>query len=412
VNPRNIYLILSIVTLGCNNLQREEDLSGKPLQTPVQIIVNPAPENSALPRLYSNDSGLYLSWVTQQDSVSHLQYAVYKNSEWTDSHEVSSGTDWFVNWADFPQISENKGKVLTSFLQKSAGGTYTYDIKLNLTQATQEAIRKNFILHNDSTLSEHGFVSMHPWNDQFFVSWLDGRNTTGGHEDHSMHGGGAMTLRGAFIDTSGTITHSVALDTRVCDCCNTATTTTPHGILVAYRDRSEEEVRDIAVVRYEDGKWGAPQRIGNDLWKIPGCPVNGPALDAWKENVAIAWFTGVNDEGKVQIAFSKDEGSSFGPAIRVDSGNATGRVDVVLLNEKEAGILWMEPMGDDEVIQFMRVSMEGQTSEKVTIAKTIAERASGFPQMETYGDSLYVAWTLHGDQGNSIQMARISLNDL
>jgi hypothetical protein len=406
------FLVLLIIATACKDVPKDDHLLQESPKTGVQIINLPVPENSALPRLFANDSGLYLSWVTQQDSVAHLQYAVFKNDAWTIPEEVSSGNDWFVNWADFPQISENKGNILCSYLQKSANGTYTYDIKLNLRNNQLKEIKKDILLHNDSTQSEHGFVSIQPWSDQFFVSWLDGRNTVGGHEDHAMHGEGAMTLRGAFVDASGTISNSVALDTRVCDCCSTTSTATSHGILVAYRDRSDEEVRDIAVVRYQDGIWGTPQIIGNDHWSIAGCPVNGPALDALNENVVIAWFTGVNDEGKVQLAFSKDEGKTFGPAIRVDSGNATGRVDVVMLNEKEAGILWMEPKGEDEVIQFMKVSTEGEFSEIVTIDKTSAERASGFPQLEKFGPAIYVAWTVNGDVGNSIRMAKFFPDNL
>ena len=33
-------------------------------------------------------------------------------------------------------------------------------------------------------------------------------------------------------------------------------------MLVAYRDRSESEVRDISVVRFAGGRWSEPQLIG------------------------------------------------------------------------------------------------------------------------------------------------------
>lgn len=405
---KNFLWIILILAFGCKDstLQKTESLT-EPAPS-LTTLNHPAQEMSALPRLFGTDDGLNFCWVAKKDSLSHLQYATYVNGEWSEPHEIASGHDWFVNWADFPQIAQNKDLILTSFLQKSANGTYTYDVKLNLTTDQEMIVKDHFILHNDGTLSEHGFVSMSPWKDSFFVSWLDGRNTIGDQMDHNMHGGsGAMTLRGAFVNLDGSITDSVELDARVCDCCNTASTVTSNGILVAYRDRSEEEIRDISVVRYENGAWGKPQTIGSDQWKIAGCPVNGPAIDAINNNVAVAWFTGVDEEGKVQLLFSEDEGRTFGSPIRIDAGNATGRIDVVMLNEMEAGVLWMEPNGKEELIQFMKVSLQGKKSKVLTVARTSAERASGFPQLEKSRKSLYAAWTLNSDGNSIIKMAQI-----
>ena len=60
------------------------------------------------------------------------------------------------------------------------------------------------ILHDDGKKAEHGFVSIIPYGDNYFISWLDGRNavvqTTGGH-DEGYHG--QMTIRGAVVNTQG-----------------------------------------------------------------------------------------------------------------------------------------------------------------------------------------------------------------
>ena len=153
--------------------------------------------------------------------------------------------------------------------------------------------------------------------------------------------------------------------------------------------------------------------IGNDQWKIAGCPVNGPAMDIFQETLAVAWFTGVNDEGKVNLVFSENNRESFGTPIRIDNGNATGRVDMAMLSESEAAVLWMEPMGEDEVIQLVRVTINGEIGNPITISKTIPERASGFPQLEKVGDSLYIAWTgvLKKDT-YQIKMAKVAINKL
>ena len=102
--------------------------------------------------------------------------------------------------------------------------------------------------------SEHGFVSMLPYNnDSFFVTWLDGRTLVGVPKENEQ-----MTLRAAFIDAEGEITNDILLDDKTCECCNTAATMTANGPIVAYRDRSDTEIRDISIVRFVNGNWTGP----------------------------------------------------------------------------------------------------------------------------------------------------------
>ncbi|MEZ4859032.1 MAG: hypothetical protein R2781_09500 [Flavobacteriaceae bacterium] len=405
-----IPFIFLIFLFSCKEPSKKNE-GHKEAEKTVVSMENPSVENSSLPRLFSNGEELFMSWVTQKDSLAMLNFSKYRNGIWTPSEEIISGTDWFVNWADFPQIAENNGNILTSFLQKSANGKYTYDVKLNVYNDSTKTWKKNFILHNDGTQSEHGFVSMQPYgSNAFFVAWLDGRNTVGGHDKHNDHGEGSMTLRGAIVFEDGTIDYDTLLDEKVCDCCNTASAIGPNDeLIVAYRDRSDEEIRDIALKRWDKNAGWLPEiHVGNDQWNIAGCPVNGPAVDTFENSVAVAWFTGVNDEGKVQVTFSPD----YKNAIRIDAGNATGRVDLEMLSETEAAVLWMEPKGEDEVIQLVKVNSKGTKNKPITISKTDAARASGFPQLEKVGDTLYVAWTVISGTNSKIEMASVSLEHL
>ena len=405
------FFLFSVVFFwSCKETSEKQETTQK-VNEVVVSIKNPSAENSSLPRLSSNGEELFLSWVSKKDSLPILNYSKYSDGVWLPSEEIISGTDWFVNWADFPQIAENNGNILTSYLQKSADVTYTYDVKLNLYNDSTKTWKRNFILHNDGTKSEHGFVSIQPYvSNSFFVTWLDGRNTIGGHENHAEHGNGAMNLRGAIVFEDGTIDYDKILDDSFCDCCNTAAAIGSNDeLIVVYRDRSEEEVRDISMKRWtRDSNWLPPITIGNDQWKIAGCPVNGPAVDTFENSVAVAWFTGVGDEGKVNVVFS----GNYKNPIRVDAGNATGRVDIVMLSKTEAAVLWMEPQGEDEVIQLIKVSSDGSKGVPITISKTSRERASGFPQLEKVGDTLFVAWTVTAKESSKIAMASVSLNVL
>ena len=90
----------------------------------------------------------------------------------------------------------------------------------------------------------------------------------------------------------------------------TAAAVTAEGPIVAYRDRSEGEIRDIYISRLAGGTWSEPAPVHRDNWKIAACPVNGPALSANGRQVAIAWFTAQGEEGHVFAAFSSDPGTA------------------------------------------------------------------------------------------------------
>ena len=376
--------------------------------TAIIEIKNPSLINSSLPRLFSNGEDLLMSWIQNKDSIASLKYSKFNGINWTAPTEIISGSDWFVNWADFPAIADNNGSVLTNILKKSAEGTYTYDIHLQLYSKQKNTWKNNILLNQDGIKSEHGFVSMLPYNnDSFFVTWLDGRTLVGVPKENEQ-----MTLRAAFIDAEGEISNDILLDDKTCECCNTAATMTANGPVVAYRDRSDTEIRDISIVRFVNGNWTAPKNVYQDHWEIPGCPVNGPAIDSFNDAVALAWFTAENDNPRIQVSFSENQGETFGLQYRVDNGNAIGRVDVVMIDQNNAVVSWMEPDGIDTLIQILKVSSNGEKNMPITITKTRSERSSGFPQLEVVGDKLYVAWTSLEDKIPAIKIVTVLASDL
>ncbi len=201
-----------------------------------------------------------------------------------------------------------------------------------------------------------------------------------------------------------------AVDTRVCECCPTAAAVTAEGVITAYRDRSEQEIRDNYVARFVNGKWLSPQPVFNDNWKIAACPVNGPALAANGRNVAMTWFTVKQDQGQAYLAFSQDAGATFGAPIRVDDGGSLGRVDVELLPDGAALATWIEfadqpvspkPLGGGGRAQFRarRIDRRGTRSAAVTVAGISGNRTSGFPRAAIANGEVVFAWTESADGG-------------
>ncbi len=316
---------------------------------------------------------------------------------------IATGENWFVNWADYPLIAANGKQIMAHYLGKSGEGTFAYDVMLTTSQDEGKTWSEPKAVHDDAKQAEHGFVSILPYGENFLVAWLDGRNTVmEGMEDHAGHHG-QMSMRAAIVDRNGVKSNEWELDNRTCDCCQTTAALTDSGPVVIYRDRSDEEIRDMSIVRFVDGEWTEPKNIYADNWKIAGCPVNGPRADAIGNNLAVAWFSSPEGDARVRVIFSNDGGVTFGEPVKLDEGKAIGRVDVVMLDSDNAMVSWME----GAEIKAMKVNRDGTKGSSMNIASTSDARSSGFPQMTKSGDKLVFAWT--DDKEKLIKTAFISL---
>lgn len=413
--------LFSFVFLQCKDAASSKSKKLDSQNAVVDSLSNPTKIDSQTPRLFSSAATLYMSWVTFKDDLDYLYYSSCTGNTWSTPEVIASGNTWFTNWADFPAIAQNNGSLLSSYLQKSDKAAYSYDVKLNYKNRDSTSWKKNFLLHTDGTKTEHGFVSMIAANnqDEFFVTWLDGRNTIESdptdHENGNHSGPGAMTLRGAMVDIQGNVINSKELDHRICDCCQTSAAMTLNGPVVLYRDRTHEEIRDITIVRWQaDNTWSAPKTIHTDNWQIAGCPVNGPAVAAFEKNLAVAWFTAANEIPKVQVVFSSNNGETFGKPIHINTQETLGRVDIVALNNTEAVVSWMErDINDVAYVQIAKITNSGEKGPTITLTKTNAGRASGFPQIELLNGSIYAAMTLLDETNTpSIKTMRVRVEDL
>ena len=246
-----------------------------------------------------------------------------------------------------------------------------------------------------------------PVGDSAVAFWLDGGGgaTKGGEgADH-----GAMRVRMASISSAGGRGSESSVDERSCDCCQTASALTSRGPIVVYRDRSQDEIRDIAVSRYDGGTWTVPTPVHNDGWHIEACPVNGPAIVANGDTVAVAWFTAARDTAKVQVAYSTDAGASFGTPVRVDDGNPAGRVAMTFDGRGSVIVAWVERLaGEDADVRARVVAPDGHAAGPVVVTRSSAVRASGFPHLARVGDRLYASWTQPGDSAR-VRLAVASL---
>lgn len=378
-------VLLILLTAACVEEQR------------TGVAAPPTGRGAAEPFLFTTRGGVGLSWlepVPATDRVA-LRFAIHRNGRWSAARTVVERNDLFVNWADFPSIVEDANGVLFAhWLQKSAGGTYTYDIRMATSKDGGAAWSEPFLLNRDGKPAEHGFVTLAALPDGgVAATWLDGRNRN-------------MAIRYATVDADGTLAAETELDARTCECCTTGMAMTAGGPAIVYRDLSPGGIRDISSTRLGPNGWTRPRPVRADGWKIDGCPVNGPQIDAIGTRAATAWFTAANGRPRVYAAFSDDGGETFGAAIPVDEGNPAGRVDVVLLDGSTALVTWLEQRPSGAEIRARKIRRDGKTQPAVKIADASTARAAGFTRIARRGNEVWFTWTAHDGKTPKVHVAR------
>jgi len=406
IRTTSLAVLASIVAIATLSAQLPSGISWSPTVEPVQT---PAAAGSAQPQLSTSDRGIILSWVERQEQKATLKFSERTPNGWSVPRALASGSDWFVNWADVPSVIRlANGTLAAHWLQKSGPDTYAYDVRLSHSKDDGKTWSPSFTPHTDGTRTEHGFASLFQMPGAGLgLVWLDGRamKPQSGHGGHGAADSGAMSVRFATFDGKWQQTSELPVDLRVCECCPTAAAVTAEGPIVAYRNRSEDEIRDIYISRLEDGKWTGPKAVYEDGWKIAACPVNGPMLSARGRDVAIAWFTAVGNQPRAFAAFSKDAGRTFGSPIRLDDAESLGRVDIELLPDGSAVASWIEFADQRAQFRVRLVERSGATSPAVTVSGLDGGRASSYPRIARHGDELVFAWTESADGRSQVQTA-------
>lgn len=419
-----LFSIVSIWLVGCGAEPAQENGEGASataegsVVATVHELASPAPVGSFGPELTTGPDGeVILSWLETLDpedrQKARLRWSRLGDEGWGEPREVPVGEKLFANWADRPHIVPvGEGRLVAHWLEMVGDGTYTYGIALGHSSDGGTSWRPAGWLHDDLSPQEHGFASWIVDGEGLRAVWLDGR---------AMGDGGPMQLRALRLDPAnpkgeGPGRTATVLDARVCECCDTDTVMTPTGPVVAYRDRGDEEVRNIGIVRHGAEGWGEPTFVHDDGWAIHGCPVNGPALAAAGEGLAVAWFTLGNDETpRVRLALSDDGGTTFGEPIEVSAGDGKplGRVDLELDAGGTAWVLWLDERSEDRAeVRLRPIGPGGEIGQSVVVAETAASRAAGVPRLARRGDTLIVAWVETGtdkDAPRQVRTARLSV---
>jgi hypothetical protein len=395
--------VIAIAMLPACKREAEAPVASPNSDYRVQVWPLPAAAGSSSPDLsVAADGRLLLSWINrQQGRRNALQFSTYTDEGGWQSQPrtIAVGNSLVSNWADTPHlIATPDGALWTQWLQADAASPSGYDTVLarsrdggmNWTQITR--------VNDDGLAAEHGFAA--PWaagSDRIGIAWLDGRAQAAAHGEggHAGHGAGAMQLRANAFDMNLGRGTDAVLDDRTCDCCQTDVALTTRGPVLAYRDRGADEVRDIAVVRFEAGQWSAPKPVHADGWKTEACPVNGPAIAARGNTAVVGWYSEGGGAAAVRIARSVDAGDQFAAPVVVDKGAAVlGRVDVGF-DGQQAWVAWLREDASGQSLMLARYAPDlSRELQRMVVAKLEGRgHASGSPKLVVNAGGAWLVWT-------------------
>ncbi|MFC4729255.1 hypothetical protein [Coralloluteibacterium thermophilus] len=348
------------------------------------------------------EGGLLLSWLERTGDGHRLRLARTPDGRrWNAPLTIAEGADWFVNWADTPHVHAlPDGSLWAHWLRSTGPGRMDYGIDVVRSGdrgATWSAPR---MVNLEHVRGDHGFVTF--WSqrdDRLGMAWLDSRQKSshpahaGKHHAHG-HGGGAMMLRAAVLGADGATRAEWPLDASTCDCCTTDSALTASGVVVVYRGRDDEEVRDIRLTRFDGETWTAPALVHPDGWRIAGCPVNGPAVATDGDTVWVAWYTEAAGTPEIRIARSDDAGASFGTPVSVAEGTEVlGRVALEAADDA-LWLAWLVERPDGQTLRLARFGSELDEHERVDVARLAARgRASGLPRLAVHAGAAHLVWT-------------------
>jgi len=347
-------------------------------------LANPAGPGSLQPNWsVAPDGAAVFSWIEpSQGDAFALRYAVRRGGSWTPAVTIAANRHFFHHPAEMPEVLALAGGHWLAHWVESPGGDS--DAEYIYVSSSTDGTRWTTPLaaHHDHSPVQHGLASMIANQDGgASIFWLEALKG----EDNPV------ALKRTLVDASGKEIREEQIQPDVCGCCPTAVARTSKGLLLAFRAHSNENIRDIAVTRLENGKWSAPKIVNADGWEIEACPTNAAAVAAKGDHVAVAWFTGAQDKPRELMAFSSDAGSSFTKPVLLSTGRAFGYTAMALDEDGGVIVSWLEQSPEGAKVLVRRVTSAGAAGPVLEVAKG-GKMALGYPKLFHNGSETFIAW--------------------
>ena len=384
----NHFLVLTLAAIGgCGFAQTLKSAA----------VPNPAPPGSIQPNwAAASDGGVLLSWVEPSKDTYTLRYAVRRGSAWGEVRTIAAGRNFWRHPAEIPGLlSMSDGSLLAHWVEKGKGKDSS-DAEDLYVSSSKDGIHWTApaMAHHDHAAVQHGLASIvqsGPKEASLLWLWANKGDD------------GPVTLMRTIVDEDGKEIKEEPLDTDTCSCCPTSVVKTSKGILVAYRDHTSKDIRDIAILRFENGKWSTSKILYADNWEVNACPVNAASAAAKDNRLAIAWYTEGGDKPKVELVFSSDAGATFTKPLILNTGDTLGYASTALTTDGGAVVSWIEEGEKSARVMTRAVSPAGVMGPVLQVAEG-SRTSLGYPRLIQSGADTFIAW---GGEKSGLRTAQL-----
>lgn len=346
------------------------------------------------------DGSSILSWVEKGGNADSLKFAIRKGGAWGPVRTVAAGRHFFHHPAELPEVvALPGGSLMAHWVEMPKADS---EAEFLMVSASTDGTRWSapMVGHKDRSMVQHGLGSMVASGPaEASMIWLQALKG----ED-----GPVNLMRTVLTVEAGNpkIAKEETLDPDVCACCPTSVIRTAKGLLIAYRDHTAGEIRDIATTRFENNAWTPSKIISPDQWKINACPINAATASSKGAAVAVAWYTAAGEKPRAELALSADNGATFGKAIVVSTGASYGYTSVASDDAGGAYISWLERGGNAARVLVRHVAANGTPGPVLQVAQGDKE-ALGYPRLGRSGAETWIAWG-NSDSGSKVQTAKLT----
>jgi len=372
---RNALIIsaLSLILINCASTAKEAQNKQPQLY---QSHSFPSIDKARTPRLSSLSNGMLLSWVDISSPVKKLKFSRFIDNQWSKPQIVQQGTNWFINYADYASITAlDDSHYVASWLEHTGRRWIDYRFLVSQSFDAGKSWSKPSSPIANNIKGQNGFLSVQINGSNPLFVWISSI-------------GKDYAVQSASLNSKGEWLNLETVDTSSCSCCHTDMSRFGDQILMVYRDRTQDEIRDISLASLKNDQWKEQSIIENDGWKINGCPVNGPSITATESGYVIIWFSAANDIPAVKIksfsVLAEEQTKTLG------DDKVSGRVDSAKVSESQVMMIWLSENKKTTVnLQMIDLKNNNFSPEQ---SFPIENGVIGFPSISVFQNRLYITY--------------------
>lgn len=268
---------------------------------------------------------------------------------------------------------------------------------------------------DDEKPASHGMHSLAVASDgRVYLAWLDERNVAPAAMEQ-MPGMNQKTMEhkepnsevffAYSADGGRTVSANKRVATEACPCCKTALVAGANNrVYASWRQVLPGDFRHIAVAASVDAgqTFAAPKVVSDDNWKIPGCPVSGPALALASDGTLRAvWYTaGERGQAGLYWAASSDNGQTFTERKLLAAGQVRGNPQLSFDAQNNLIAIWES---DDQDPRLFTARLDAAAN--AATSTPLADKAE-LPAVARAGEHLLVGYLVTDKDRRSIWTTR------